>query len=88
MWRDLQLFLHDHDDVHSDKPCILIETQDMLLSRALNRGYAASRYRWRLRFALLNSNCLWAMDETQSMGVGMKMSAQLDAFRHAPREPT
>jgi CRISPR-associated endonuclease/helicase Cas3 len=30
-------------DLWPEKPCILIGTQDMLLSRALNRGYAMSR---------------------------------------------
>src|SRR5436190_18290253 len=29
--------------LHPEKPAVLIGTQDMLLSRALNRGYAASR---------------------------------------------
>jgi len=32
-------------DIDPVKPCILIGTQDQLLSRALNRGYAMSRYR-------------------------------------------
>lgn len=30
--------------LHPEKPAVLIGTQDMLLSRALNRGYAASRF--------------------------------------------
>jgi CRISPR-associated endonuclease/helicase Cas3 len=29
---------------HPEQPAVLIGTQDMLLSRALNRGYAASRF--------------------------------------------
>jgi CRISPR-associated endonuclease/helicase Cas3 len=53
----------------------------MLLSRALNRGYAMSRYRWPMHFALLNNDCLWVMDETQLMGVGVETSVQLAAFR-------
>ena len=35
---------------------ILIGTQDMLLSRALNRGYGMSRYRWPMHFGLLNND--------------------------------
>ena len=31
-------------DIHPERPAILIGTQDMLLSRALNRGYGMSRY--------------------------------------------
>src|SRR5690606_40113747 len=60
---------------------ILIGTQDMLLSRALNRGYAMSRYKWPVHFSLLNNDCLWVFDETQLMGVGVETSAQLQGFR-------
>jgi CRISPR-associated endonuclease/helicase Cas3 len=67
--------------IHPEADCILIGTQDMLLSRALNRGYAMSRYRWPMHFGLLNNDCLWVMDETQLMGVGVETSAQLAAFR-------
>jgi CRISPR-associated protein Csx17 len=33
-------------DLYPEHEAILIGTQDMLLSRALNRGYGMSRYRW------------------------------------------
>jgi len=69
-------------DIYPEKDAILIGTQDMLLSRALNRGYGMSRYRWPMHFGLLNNDCLWVMDETQLMGVGVETSAQLDGFRH------
>lgn len=71
-------------DLHPEKNAILIGTQDMLLSRALNRGYGMNRYRWPMNFGLLNNDCLWVMDETQLMGVGVETSAQLDGFRHGP----
>ena len=45
----------------------LIGTQDMLLSRALNRGYATGRARWPMEYGLLNHDCLWIMDEIQLM---------------------
>lgn len=64
-----------------EKPTILVGTQDMLLSRALNRGYAMSRYRWPAHFGLLNNACLWACDEVQLMGNGLGTTAQLQAFR-------
>lgn len=60
---------------------ILIGTQDMLLSRALNRGFGASRFRWPMEFGLLNNDTLWVYDEPQLMGNGVSTSAQLDAFR-------
>jgi CRISPR-associated endonuclease/helicase Cas3 len=71
-------------DLHPERPAVLIGTQDMLLSRALNRGYGMSRYRWPMHFALLNNDCLWVLDETQLMGVSVETSAQLDGFRHLP----
>jgi len=72
----------DNDwDAYPEADAILIGTQDQLLSRALNRGYAMSRYRWPMHYALLNNDCLWVMDEVQLMGVGLTTTAQLQAFR-------
>lgn len=72
----------DNDwDAYPEGDAILIGTQDQLLSRALNRGYAMSRYRWPMHYALLNNDCLWIMDEVQLMGVGLTTTAQLQAFR-------
>jgi CRISPR-associated endonuclease/helicase Cas3 len=64
-----------------ERDAILIGTQDMLLSRALNRGYAAGRARWPLEFGLLNNDCLWVFDEIQLMDTGLASSLQLDAWR-------
>jgi CRISPR-associated endonuclease/helicase Cas3 len=66
---------------HPERDAILIGTQDQLLSRALMRGYAMSRYRWPVHFALLNNDCVWVMDEVQLMGVGASTAVQLQAFR-------
>jgi len=68
-------------DEYPERDAILVGTQDMLLSRALNRGYGMSRYRWPIHFAMLNNDCLWVMDEVQLMGNGLATTAQLDAFR-------
>jgi hypothetical protein len=57
----------------------------MLLSRALNRGYGMSRYRWPMHFGLLNNDCLWVFDEIQLMGSGLATPAQLEAFRKKTR---
>lgn len=64
-----------------ETPTVLVGTQDMLLSRALNRGYAAGRARWPVEYGLLNHDCLWVMDEIQLMDVGLATSVQLQAFR-------
>jgi CRISPR-associated endonuclease/helicase Cas3 len=62
-------------EAYPEKDCILIGTQDQLLSRALNRGYGMSRYKWSIHFALLNNDCLWVMDEVQLMGAGLRTTA-------------
>lgn len=67
---------------HPEDPAILIGTQDMLLSRALMRGYGMSRYHWPVHFALLHNDALWVFDEVQIMGPGLTTAAQLAAFRH------
>jgi CRISPR-associated endonuclease/helicase Cas3 len=71
----------DEWDMQPERECVLIGTQDMLLSRALNRGYAMSRFRWPVHFGLLNNDCLWVFDEIQLMGSGLATSTQLAAFR-------
>lgn len=64
-----------------ERPAILIGTQDMLISRALMRGYASGRARWPTEFALLHNDCQWVFDEVQLMSAGLATSAQLEAFR-------
>ncbi len=72
---DRDYVLHPEDDM------IIVGTQDMLLSRALNRGYASNPFRWPIEFGLLNNDCMWIMDEIQLMYDGLATSVQLDAFR-------
>lgn len=67
--------------LYPERPAIIIGTQDMLLSRALNRGYGSARARWPVEFGLTNHDSLWVMDEVQLMDVGLATSAQLQAFR-------
>lgn len=64
-----------------DRPWVLVGTQDMLLSRALNRGYGMSRFDWPIHFGLLNQDCHWIVDEVQLMGPGLWTTAQLDWMR-------
>jgi CRISPR-associated endonuclease/helicase Cas3 len=64
-----------------DRPWVLVGTQDQLLSRALNRGYAMSRFEWPVHFALLNNDCRWLVDEVQLMGPGLWTTSQLDWMR-------
>ncbi len=73
----------DLDDRWLDKPeadSVLIGTQDMLLSRALNRGYGMSRYLWPMACGLVNNDARWVFDEVQLMGAGLGTSAQLQGL--------
>lgn len=72
--------------LHPERAAILVGTQDMLLSRALNRGYGSGRARWPVEFGLLNQDTLWVMDEVQLMDTGLATSAQLQAYREEYRE--
>lgn len=67
--------------LYPEECAVLIGTQDMLLSRALNRGYASPRARWPMEFGQLQQDALWVMDEVQLMDVGLATSAQIQAFR-------
>jgi len=66
---------------HPEVDTIIIGTQDMLLSRALMRGYGMSRYQWPVHFAMLHNDAMWIFDEVQLMGPGLITSSQLEAFR-------
>lgn len=86
---DLKIHVHqlmggNTDDAWAEQPeCpwILVGTQDQLLSRALNRGYAMSRFDWPVHFGLLNNDCRWLIDEVQLMGPGLWTTSQLDWMR-------
>jgi len=66
---------------HPEEDAVLVGTQDMLLSRALMRGYGMSRYQWPVHFPLLHHDALWVFDEVQLMGPALPTSSQLEAFR-------
>lgn len=68
---------------HPEEDAILIGTIDMLLSRALGRGYAESRFAWPVSMGLLNTDCRWIFDEVQLMGPAQATSAQLEGLRRA-----
>lgn len=70
---------------HPEREAVLVGTQDMLLSRALNRGYAMKPDRWPMAFGLVNVDAMWILDEVQLMGAGRTTSLQLHQFRCAPQ---
>lgn len=73
----------DEWHLHPERDAVLVGTQDMLLSRALNRGYGQSRFLWPWLYALVTNDCLWVLDEVQLMGVGLATGLQLSAFRRS-----
>lgn len=74
-------------DLQPESDVIVVGTQDMLLSRLLNRGYGMSRYRWPMQFGLLGNDCLWVMDEVQLMGTGLATTVQVDLFQKKYWQP-
>lgn len=72
---------------YPEEDMILIGTQDMLLSRALMRGYGMSRYQWPVHFALLHNDAQWIFDEVQLMGAGLSTSVQLELLQTAIWKP-
>jgi CRISPR-associated endonuclease/helicase Cas3 len=68
-------------DRNPDQDCIIVGTQDQILSRCLNRGYSMSKFKWPVHFGLLNQDCLFVIDETQLMGAGLRTTAQLQGLR-------
>jgi len=69
------------NDLRPNEPAIIVSTQDLYISRALNRGYARKAPRWPIDFALYNQDCLIVYDEIQLMADALATSAQLTAFR-------
>ena len=69
--------------LHPEQIRIILGTQDMLISRALNRGYASSPFHCPVEFGLLNNDGLWVLDEVQLMANGLPTSTQLTAFRNS-----
>ena len=67
--------------LYPEQPFIIVGTQDMLLSRALNRGYGVGPSMWPVEYGLLNNDCLWVMDEVQLMANGLPTSTQLAGLR-------
>lgn len=64
-----------------NKPAIIIGTQDMLISAALNHGYGQSPMLWSIYAGILNNDSIWIMDEVQLMNNALPTSLQLDGFR-------
>lgn len=72
---------HDQWRLHPERDAVVLGTVDMLVSRALNRGYGASRFSWPIDFGLLNNGAQWVFDEIQLIGPALQTGRQLQALR-------
>ncbi|ABK76787.1 helicase [Cenarchaeum symbiosum A] len=70
-------------NINLGRECIIVGTQEVLLSGALNHMYGQRPGIWPIASALLNNDSMWVMDEARTMGAGLGTSLQLDAFRRA-----
>ncbi len=67
--------------LNPERDAVFIGTMDMLLSRALNRGFADNRWNWPISFGAFNSGCQWVFDEIQLMDAAVSTGRQIQAFR-------
>jgi CRISPR-associated endonuclease/helicase Cas3 len=67
--------------LHPERDTIIVGTLDMILSRALNRGYGERRPVWPIDFGLFNADCHYVFDEVQLMGQALATSRQLHGMR-------
>lgn len=63
------------------RDAVFVGTLDMVVSRALNRGYGESRWAWPIDFGLLNNGCHYVFDEVQLMGPALPTSRQIEGIR-------
>lgn len=67
--------------LHPEREAVVLGTVDMLVSRALNRGYGASRFSWPIDFGLVNNGTQWVFDEIQLLGPALQTGRQLQGLR-------
>lgn len=72
--------------LYPEREAVIVGTQDMLLSRALNRGYGSYPARWPMEYGALLQDTLWIFDEIQLMDVGLATCAQLQAFHENQKQ--
>ncbi|MDI2125519.1 type I-G CRISPR-associated helicase/endonuclease Cas3g [Yinghuangia seranimata] len=68
---------------YPERTAILVGTHDVLLSRALMRGFADSRTMAPVSFGLLNTDTHWVFDEMHLLGPGLPTSTQLQSLRES-----
>ena len=69
-----------------DRPSILIGTVDVVVSKALVRGYATARHAYPMDAALLWNDCHVVIDETQLAAASTRTLRQVRAFQRLARQ--
>lgn len=68
---------------HPERTAILVGTHDLLLSRALMRGFADSRRTAPVAYGLLNNDAQWVFGAAHLLGPGLATSVRLQQMRDA-----
>lgn len=66
---------------HPERTAILVGTHDLLLSRALMRGFADSRRIAPVAYGLLHNDARWVFDGSDRFGPGLATSIRLQEMR-------
>ncbi len=64
-----------------ERTAIVVGTQDLLLSRALMRGFGDGRHSAPVLFGLLNNDAQWVFDDAHRLGPGLATSVELQRLR-------
>lgn len=66
---------------HPERTAILVGTHDLLLSRALMRGFADSRRSAPVTYGLLHNDAQWVFDAAHLLGPGLPTSVRMQQMR-------
>jgi CRISPR-associated endonuclease/helicase Cas3 len=64
-----------------ERTAIVVGTQDLLLSKALMRGFGDARQSAPVSFGLLNNDAQWVFDDAHRLGPGLATSVELQRLR-------
>ena len=64
-----------------ERTAIVVGTQEVLLSRALMRGFGEARRNAPVSFGLLNNDAQWVFDDAHRLGPGLATSVELQRLR-------
>ena len=79
-------------DLFPERKTIITGNVNMLLSRALNRGYGLSSGRWSIQFGLLHNDVIWCVKQENHICNALQQSRQrlgtYNSFQHIHQKTT